>query len=276
MSTRLRNVKLFLLDLDGVIIKGNTPIKGAVEAVLRLRSCGARLIFTTNNSTRSREELTGWLKESGIDVKTEDLLTTAYCAAQYALDKEWERVYLIGERGLREECVEAGLDVVAEEDEDCDVVMVGLDRDFTYKKLAAALKFIQRGAKFIATNTDATLPTELGELPGAGALVSSLEACSKQKPLVVMGKPNTYLMELALERSSHTLEECCVVGDRAETDIAMAKEEECLGILVLTGVATMDKREDYPPSQRPDLIFSSLIELALQYEKSRSRRRKRS
>jgi len=265
VTTSLGDVKLFLIDLDGVVIKGSTPIKGAAEAVELLRGAGARLMFPTNNTTRSRAELAGLLKEAGIDVLIEDLITTAYCAAQYAVGKGWKRVYLIGERGLHEECAAAGLTVVDEDEEACDGVMVGLDRAFTYKKLAAALKFLQRGATFVATNTDSTLPTEMGEIPGAAAMVAGLEACSKEKPTIVLGKPNTHLLELAVERSGQPLDVCCVVGDRPETDIATARNAGCLSILVLTGVATQESREAYPPHQRPDLIFPTLIEAARQY-----------
>lgn len=265
VTISLGDVKLFLIDLDGVVIKGSSPIKGAVEAVKLLRGTGARLMFPTNNSTRSRVELTGLLKKVGINVPIEDLITTAYCAAQYALDKSWKRVYLIGERGLHEECEAAGLTVVDEDDEVCDGVMVGLDRDFTYKKLTAALKFLQRGAVFVATNTDSTLPTEKGEIPGAAAMVAGLEACSKEKPIIVLGKPNTHLLELALERTGQSLDVCCVVGDRPETDIATARNAGCLSILVLTGVATQESREAYPSHQRPDLIFTTLLNAARQY-----------
>lgn len=265
MTTSLRDVKLFLLDLDGVVIEGSTPIKGAAEAIELLRGTGASVMFPTNNTTRSRVELAGLLKNAGIDASIEDLITTAYCAAQYAVGKGWKRVYLIGERGLHEECVSAGLNVVDEDDEACDGVMVGLDRAFTYKKLAAALKFLQRGATFVATNTDSTLPTETGEIPGAAAMVAGLEACSKEKPAIVLGKPTTHLLELAMERSDQPLNACCVVGDRPETDIAMARNAGCFSILVLTGVATQESREAYPPRHRPDLIFPTLIEVARQY-----------
>ena len=265
VTTSLGDVKLFLIDLDGVVIKGSSPIKGAAEAVKLLRGTGARLMFPTNNTTRSRVELTGLLKKVGINVPIEDLITAAYCAAQYALNKGWKRVYLIGERGLHEECYAAGLTVVEEDDEVCDGVMVGLDRGFTYKKLTAALKFLQRGATFVATNTDSTLPTETGEIPGAAAMVAGLEACSKEKPVIVLGKPNTHLLELALERSGQSLDACCVIGDRPETDIAAARNAGCLSILVLTGVATQESQKAYPQYQRPDLIFRTLIDVARQY-----------
>jgi 4-nitrophenyl phosphatase len=269
MNMKLGDVKFFLLDLDGVIMKGNTPIVGAAAAVSLLRQSNAELMFTTNNSTRSRKVLKTWLKTAGIKVEFDDLITTAYCTAQYVKTQGWKRVYVIGENGLKCECMDAGITLIDEDASYCEAVIVGLDRTFTYKKLAAALSFIQKGAYFIATNTDATLPTEKTELPGAGAMVSSVIACSKREPLII-GKPNIYLLDLALERSSHRIDECCIVGDRPETDMAMAKKAGCLGILVLTGVSTKDEIDDYLSLQRPDMIFPNLLNLALQYQKNKS------
>jgi 4-nitrophenyl phosphatase len=265
VTMSLRDMSLFLVDLDGVVLKGRTPIPGAAEAIAMLRGAGARLMFPTNNTTRSRGALAALLKTAGIHVPLEDLITAAYCAAQYAVERGWTRVYLIGERGLHEECVAAGLTVVDEAAAACDGVLVGLDRAFTYAKLAAALRFLRCGAAFVATNTDSTLPTEAGEIPGAAAMVAGLEACSHEQPTIALGKPNTPLLEVAVARSGQPLDACCVVGDRPETDIAMARNAGCFSILVLTGVANMPSREAYPPHQRPDLILPTLLEVARQY-----------
>ncbi len=265
MTTRLRDVKLFLVDLDGVVIKGHTLIPGAADAIALFRRAGAQLMFPTNNTTRSRGALASFLQTAGIDVPLGALITAAHCVAHYAVEKGWRRVYLIGERGLHEECVAAGLTVVDEAATTCDGVLVGLDRAFTYRKLATALTFLRRGATFVATNTDSSLPTEAGEIPGAAAMVASLEACSHMQPTTVIGKPNTPLLELALARSNQPLDACCVVGDRPETDIAMARNAGCYSILVLTGVANNPRREAYLPRQRPDLIAPSLLEVAHQY-----------
>jgi len=265
VTTRFRDVKLFLVDLDGVVLKGRTLIPGAADAIALLRRAGTRLMFPTNNTTRSRGALADLLQAAGITVPLEDLLTAAHCAAHYAVEQGWRRVYLIGERGLHEECVAAGLTVVDEAATTCEGVLVGLDRAFTYRKLAAALTFLRRGAAFVATNTDSSLPTEAGEIPGAAAMVASLEACSHTRPTLVIGKPNTPLLALALARSCQPLDACCVVGDRPETDIAMARNAGCYSILVLTGVAKNPSREVYPPHHRPDLIAPSLLEVAHQY-----------
>lgn len=261
----LKNIKLFLLDIDGVIVKGSTPIEGVPEGIKILHRNGARTIFLTNNSTRSRRMLIQWFKDVGIDVESEDILPSSYGAAQYVLKLGLKTVYVIGENGLLEELTEAGLKIVAEDAEDCDAVVVGLDRNYNFSKLTTGFKLIKKGAKFIATNVDATLPLENGEIPGAGAMVGSLKGCT-DKRFVLLGKPNAYLMKLALEITENKSSECAIVGDRPETDMAMARRGGCLGIIVLTGIANQRQREDYPVNQRPDLIYPSLQELARVYE----------
>ena len=261
----LENIRLFLLDIDGVIITGNSLIEGAVEGIGILQRSGARTLFLTNNSTRSRKTLVEWLKEVGIELEVEDILTTAYCAAQYVSNLGLKTVYIIGEKGFVDEFIEARLKVENEDAAECDAVVVGMDRNYNYHKLTTGFKLIQRGAKFIATNTDASLPTEKGETPGAGAMVGSLQGCTYKKP-IVLGKPNTYLMKLALKITNSTIQECAIVGDRPETDMAMARKGGCLGIIVLTGVASLKRCEDYLVNQKPHLIYSSLLELAQEYE----------
>jgi len=266
----LRNITLFLIDIDGVVIKGRTPIPGASQAVEALRGNGAVVVFVTNNASRSRTSLAQELGEIGIKVAPEQTLTTAYLAARHLLTTDARRVFMVGELGLREELTKAGLTIVEGEAEACDAVVVGIDRGFTYRKMALANRFIRKGAKFIATNTDATLPTERGEDPGAGAIVASIATCTGRKS-VIMGKPSPNLVRMALDMTGKRLRQTAVVGDRPETDMTMARRSGCLGILLLTGVSTHTRREDYAIRQRPNLIFASLQELAGSYGASRAK-----
>jgi len=270
----LGKIRLFLLDIDGVIVKGNTPIEGVAEGIETLRRNGARTLFLTNNSTRSRRTLVQWFKAAGVNVTSEELLPSSYCAAQYVLAQGLKTVYIIGEKGLVEECTQAGLKIVDEDAEDCDAVVVGLDRNYNYGKLTAGFRLIRNGARFIAANMDSTLPLENGEIPGAGAMVGSLRGCTGKRA-VLLGKPNAYLMKLALKMTGNKVSECAIVGDRSETDMAMAHRGGCLGIIVLTGVANHKRCEDYPADQRPDLIYPSLLELAKEYERTRKNSQKK-
>jgi 4-nitrophenyl phosphatase len=260
MTRLLKKVELFLIDIDGVVVRGRTPIEGATEGIAILNDSGVKVMFVTNNSTKSRKMLLEELRKFSIITTKDKVLSTSYCAARYISSLGLEKIYAIGERGLYDELSEAGLTIIDDDEKECDVVLIGLDRNVTYNKLATAHKFIRDGAKFIATNTDATLPTERGDLPGAGAIVSSLITSLGKRPLI-LGKPNTILLELAKEKIGDDVY-CGLVGDRPETDIAMAKKGKCLGILVLTGIASSTNTNDYPEEYRPDLIYPSLLEVA--------------
>ncbi|MGQ9514757.1 MAG: HAD-IIA family hydrolase [Thermoproteota archaeon] len=264
----LRKLCLFLVDVDGVLVKGRTPIPGAAQAVEKLRRNGGKVIFVTNNASRSREMLSRELNEIGIESRPEETLTTAHLAARYLVAHKARTVFMVGEKGLRDELLGGGLEIVGGDAERCDAVVVGIDREFTYRKMADASRFIRQGARFIATNTDATLPTEGGEIPGAGAIVSSIVTCTRRRP-TVLGKPNPSLVKAALQADRCTIRQTAVVGDRAETDVAMARRAGCVGILLLTGVSTHTRCDDYARRQRPNMIFPSLQALANAYEEAK-------
>ena len=164
-KTTLSAIDLFLVDIDGVVLRGETPIPGAVTALSTLRRAGAKIVFPTNNSTKSRRMLARRLAQMGVSVDEREVLTTSYCAARYASTLGLTRVYVVGEEGLLVECNEAGLEVVGEDATSCDAVIVGLDRNFNYLKLTAAFRYIRAGARFIATNTDAIPPDGVGISP---------------------------------------------------------------------------------------------------------------
>lgn len=269
-AAALSAIDLFLVDVDGVVLRGDTPIPGAVTALSVLRRIGAKIIFPTNNSTKSRRALARRLDQMGVTVEEREVLTTSYCAARHASAHGLTRVYVVGEEGLLVECREAGLDIVGADAASCDAVIVGLDRQFSYAKLTAAFRLIRAGARFIATNTDTSLPMEQGYLPGSAAMVSGLAACTQVEPSIVLGKPNSYLLDLALSTAGVSAARCAVVGDRPETDIAMARQGNCLGILVLTGVAKAPTLKAYPPEQRPDMIFPSIRDVARSFAQLRS------
>ncbi len=252
--------KAAVIDLDGVLVLGNDAVQGAPAAIKRLRELGLKLRFMTNNATRSRRMLKKYLFENGFSIEEEELMSSAYCAASYLREKFGNgRVFIIGEEGLAEELDRAGFDLVA--DEGADFVVVGLDRHFTYEKLAIALRALKRGARFIATNEDATLPTESGPLPGAGSMVASLVWASQKKPDVVVGKPYLLMFEQALKELGTKAEETLLVGDRLETDILGGNDMGLYTVLVLTGVSTRADIENSGPDYKPKLILDSIAQL---------------
>lgn len=248
-----------LFDLDGVIYRGEALLPGAVEAVLYCRSKGYATFFLTNNSTRSRRQYVEKLGTLGIECSEEEIITSGYATAQYLRSRsQGAKVFVIGEEGLREELRLAGLRLVY--DGHVDFVVVGMDRNFTYKKLMKAQRSILSGAKLIATNPDATFPTEDGLLPGAGSIVAAVERATGRRALVI-GKPKTFMLELALRRCGARAEDSVVVGDRLDTDIKAGRRAGMKTVLVLTGVTSEEEARRARGELRPLYIIPDLRHL---------------
>lgn len=252
----LMRTRGLILDMDGVLYRGNEALPGATELFPALRAAGLSFILLTNNATLSSEEFSQKLERMGISVQPECILTSSGATAAYLAHEypEGGGIYAIGSASLRAVLTEqTGF---YWEEEQPDFVVVGLDYDFSYSKLQKACSAIRKGALFIATNSDLTLPVEGGELwPGAGSLVAAVQACSGAEP-VVIGKPNKYMAEAALERLVLRPEETLCVGDRLETDIACGARAGIPTALLLTGVST---REDIPSAEaQPDYVFEDL------------------
>ncbi len=244
--------KAFVLDLDGVVYRGSEPLPGVGEKIARLRRRG-RVLFVTNNSTKTRGEYVDKLSSLGIEVEEDEILTSAYAAALY-VSEHWGRagVYVVGEDGLRKELEWRGVSV---RESGCSAVVVGLDRKFTYEKLATAQRHIQQGAELLATNRDPTLVTESGLIPGAGAIVAAIEVASGTRARLI-GKPSRIMGELILRQLGVEAEKTLMIGDRLDTDIAMGRALGMRTALVLTGATT---REDVERSRiRPDYVLDRL------------------
>ncbi len=254
----LEQIKSLIIDLDGVVWLGRKPIKSAVRALKRIQRKGKKILYLTNNSTLSRADCAQRLKKMGLPAHLDYILTTAYGAARIISQDDSPAVYPIGERGLLRELREAGITILPiEKARQATHVVVGLDRRLNYKKLAAGMRAILSGAKFIATNLDCSYPTPEGLLPGAGAIVHALKAATGKEPDIVVGKPRPYLLELALDILGTSRKETALVGDRLDTDVPAGKRLGLKTILVLTGVT----KEVSPSKSRPDLVVKSLGEL---------------
>ena len=239
----LDKYKLLLVDLDGVVWRGGKVLEENMAFLRVAHSKGVRVVFVTNNATRSRrlyaERLSSIL---GLEVNADDVFTSGYATAVWLRENYGAaRILVVGEEGLIEELTKQGHIVVGSMDPPrcpIDFVVVGLDRSVTYAKLRAAHKaIIECKAGLIACNADNTIPTSLGLEPGAGALLAFLKASTSAEPLVVIGKPNTYMLELALREKNATRSEALVIGDRCDTDVEAAKRAGLDSVLVLTGVA---------------------------------------
>lgn len=244
--------KGFVIDLDGVVYRGKELISDSDRRITSLKK-RSKVLFLTNNSTKTRSEYVDKLRGFGINADEKEVITSGYAAALY-IKKKYKNpnVFVIGEDGLKKELEWQGIQIGWRE---CNIVLVGLDRSFNYPKMALASRFVQSGADFIATNTDNTLITESGMLPGAGAIVKAVQTACRKEPIVI-GKPSEIIAKIALDRLKLKPEDVLLLGDRLETDIAMGNKVGMKTALVLTGCS---KREDVEKSGiKPDYILDKL------------------
>ncbi len=252
--------KLFdvaLLDLDGVVYRGPEPVVHAADSLAAARGAGMRLEFVTNNALRSPEEVSRRINAAGVVADPKDIATSAQAAATVLAQRlpAGGKVLVAGGEGLRQAVRERGLEPVARADEQPLAVVTGYDPELTYARLAEAVLAIFAGAVWIASNTDVTLPSERGLLPGAGAVVAFISAATRVSPQVA-GKPEPALHEEATRRSGaqHPL----VVGDRLDTDIEGANRVGAPSLLVLTGIATLAELISAAPVHRPTFLSADL------------------
>lgn len=257
-------IKALILDMDGVIWRADSPIGDLPSLFHRVHERGLKLVFATNNGTRTSEEYVSRLKRFGVDVEPWQVVTSAQ-AATHALSQKFPRgteVFVIGEAGVRVALEQQGFEILSVEDAPkARAVVVGLDREITFQKMVEATLLVRNGVPFYATNPDITFPTPRGQIPGAGAWYSVIVTASGVEPIVA-GKPFPFLMELALEKLGTKKEETLVVGDRLETDIAAGQGVGCPTALVLSGVSSKLQAESWTP--RIDFVaddLSSLIEM---------------
>ncbi|MDD5264847.1 MAG: HAD-IIA family hydrolase [Candidatus Bipolaricaulis sp.] len=250
----------FLVDVDGVLTRGSQPLAGAVEGLKALQARG-RVVLLTNNSTRSRGQLSTHLTALGFPVSAADVFATSYLAARYLRDVCGSaRVWVLGEDGLRTELAEAG-HRLAERPTDADWVVVGMDRGFDYARLSLTLQALLSGARLLVTNEDATFPTTEGLVPGAGAIAGALRGMG-YSPNAVIGKPSALAFAIALQELGTPKERVLVIGDRLETDIAGGCAAGMDTVLVLSGVSRESDLAD--SSVRPTWVAADLGSVAVE------------
>ena len=252
----LDHLTTFLVDLDGVVYTGNTPIRGAAEFFRFLNATERRFVCITNNSTLTAAQFVAKLAAMEIDVRDDQVLTSPDATAVYLREtlalQPGARVFPIGEEGVIRSLLAQGFQLV---DENPDVVVCGLDRRLTYDRLMRACFALRGGAPLVATNPDHALPTERGMLPGNGATIAYLEAATGVKP-VVIGKPGATMLEIAMQRAGASPAETAMIGDGLRTDMLAGERAGVTKVLLLTGVA---KREEIAASAtQPDHVFDDL------------------
>ncbi|MGK5443791.1 HAD-IIA family hydrolase [Micromonospora sp. URMC 105] len=252
---------LVVFDLDGVIYLIDRPIPGAVEAVGRLHADGRAVAYATNNASRRSSEVADLLTGMGVPAEPQEVLTSAAAAAELLRDRlpAGAPVLVVGAEALRAEIRAAGLTPVARADESPVAVVQGYGPQVGWVDLAEASVAIRAGATWVATNTDRTLPSGRGPLPGNGSLVAALRHALNREPDMVVGKPEAALFATAARRAGggRTL----VVGDRLDTDIEGARRAGLDSLLVLTGVSDVPELLAAPEPRRPTYVAMDLAGL---------------
>ncbi len=255
----LSKLQALLVDMDGVLYRGQRPIPGMQDFLRQLEARGPEYLLVTNNSSMTPRQYTQKLAAMGVTVAPERILTSSLvtAAALARATAPSDRILMVGGMGLREALLAVGL-VLTDEHDAASYVVVGLDREVTYEKLARAALAIQRGAVFWGTNGDASLPSERGFEPGAGALLAALAATTGVQPRL-FGKPAPPMFEEALARLGTSAERTGMIGDRYETDIAGAAPLGLVTIAVTTGVHDEAAWRTRTPA--PDFVFPSIAEI---------------
>ena len=257
-SMTLADIDAVIMDMDGVLWRGDKPLPGLIPFFDRLRARDIPFALATNNSSKSQADYVTKLAGMGVlDVPAAAIVTSATATATY-LQQHYPagtRVYIIGGDGLKQILTAAGFVRAVH---DVQVVVAGIDFELSYAQLRQATLLIRSGADFIGTNPDRTFPTPEGEVPGAGSILAALSAATDRLP-VVIGKPNRTMFEAALALLGTAADRTLMIGDRLETDILGARNAGLKTALVLTGIAT---REQVANSDiKPDGIFAGLPEL---------------
>lgn len=248
--------KGYLIDLDGTIYKGKSRIPAGERFIARLQERGIPYLLVTNNTTRTPEMVQNMLA-SQFNVKTslETIYTATMATVDYMNDmKRGKTAYVIGEKGLKDAIAQAGYQ---EDIEHPAYVVVGLDTDLTYEKLAIATLAIQKGAMFIGTNPDLNIPTERGLMPGAGSLINLLQSATRVEP-VIIGKPKAIIMNKSLDVLGVARHEAVMVGDNYLTDIMAGIKNDIATLLVTTGFTKPEEVPNLPV--QPDHVLASLDE----------------
>ncbi len=253
----LNKTSLFLLDLDGTVYLGDEPIFGVPHALKKLRDLGKRLVFLTNNSSRTAASYREKLSRLGLFERGDEVYTSGMAAMEYLRAHfEGARVYLVATTQVREEFVRGGIRL---DEEDPDVCLLAYDTELTFEKIKKLDFFLRSGLPFLATHLDDVCPTPAGPMPDVGSFLAMFERSSHRTPDAIIGKPFSPMGEAILRRYGVERGQACMVGDRLYTDIRFANNNGFSSILTLTGETTREMCEK--SVDRPDLTFEALPEL---------------
>ena len=253
----LKDVKCFLLDMDGTFYLGDRLIDGSLEFIDAVVKSGRDFLFLTNNSSHNAAHYVKKLAKMGLSVPIEKVLTSGQATA-YAVTEQrpGKRAYVLGNHFLHEELSDAGVVI---DQQNPDYVIIGYDTTLDYAKMTAVCDHVRSGLYYVATHPDFNCPTETGFAPDIGAIIAFIEASTGRRPDLIVGKPHRGIVDAALKRTLCAADALAMVGDRLYTDIETGRRNNMTSILVMTGETTREmlKTTEY----QPDLVYERLSEM---------------
>ena len=246
----------FLIDMDGVLVKGETPIEGAAEFIDRLRDSGKPFLLFTNNSKYSSESHSTRLSGMNLNIPAKNIFTSAMATAQFLINQNSNgSAFVIGESGLFTPLQETGYTMTKENP---DYVVLGELDTYDFRAICKGVELIQDGAIFIATNPDEYSPGKFSIEPGCGAVAAMIEKASGKRPYFI-GKPNPLMMRYALTTLGTRAQDAVIIGDRMDTDVIAGLENGMTTYLVLSGGTSKEEIKNFP--YRPTEVFGSVVEI---------------
>lgn len=222
-------IKAVLFDLDGTIYYGSKLIDGAAQVVEAFRKQGKEIFFLTNNSTKTRAQIHDKLLKMGLSCNENEVYTSGYATGLYIKKQGYKDVYVFGTQALKSELEQMNIKVTNQGE----VVVVGYDMDFDYKKLTDGLQVALKAKKMIACNKESNYPGECAKImPGCGAMVAALEASVGREVDYIVGKPNPLLLDIICKEHSLQKDDICVIGDTYESDIRMSLDYGCMSVFI--------------------------------------------
>ena len=254
---KLSQVKCFLLDMDGTFYLGDNLIEGSLDFLAALKQTGRKCLFLTNNSSKSGSVYEAKLKKMNVPDEFRKVLTSGQAAANYVTHQyPGKKAFLLANKVMTKEFMEMGVEV---DQENPDYVLIAFDTELDYQKMCMLCDHVRNGLPYIATHPDYNCPTETGFIPDIGATIAYVKASTGREPDLIIGKPNSGIVEETLRVTGLKKEELAMVGDRLYTDIATGVNFGMTSILVMSGETTAEMAAE--STVKPTLTFGKLADM---------------
>ena len=261
--TGLKDKRLFLLDMDGTIYLDDRLFDGTAEFLAHVQAIGGRVMYLTNNSSKSVKSYVDKLSRMGLRAAPEDFLTSVNATVLYLRQKNHRKIYAFGTASFRQQLRQGGLPVTDVLAEDIDCLCMGFDTELTFQKLEDACILLNRGVEYVATNPDWVCPTSYGSVPDCGSVCEMLFRATGRRPKFI-GKPEPEMALLSMERYGYSRAETVLIGDRIYTDIACGVNAGIDTAFVLSGEGVPEDIEKF--QNRSSEVYQDIREIFLRME----------